>query len=402
MAVGTFTSFAAQVQVNLDFWLVNYAYDDEAQYAELDDEWPGIHRAIDYGIRNPASWLVSSSLLRRMLNYVDARGHAVLWFSLFERTLARCPAGELDERGKLLNCLGDLNGKMDKFEAALGQHEAALALGLEAGNKLTQAIALQGIAASSVPLRRYEGLDEYCLRAAELLAEVGDPFHLIPTSFNQLGMLEHARGNYETAVAWFHKAIHRFRATHQPRRQAQHYINLSLSCIALHQYAEANAALLQALEQLPSTAGPSIVQVNIQNSLGTLFYFQEDYEKALHEFLAIDARYLEEFGHLSSRAYLANNLGNNHLKLGRYEQAIQQLTYAISLWLAMEDASNLGNSTADLAETYVRMGDPEKGLAFYYRAADVLEPVQDNAWARQLRAKVLRCIHQLEINGRLD
>ena len=218
---------------------------------------------------------------------------------------------------------------------------------------------------------------------------------------NSLANAYKAKGDFETAIGYFNDALIYFESK-GPELQMRCLItkfNLAGVYISMKEWSTAdtlleslycdplsseNKVLLRAiainlcatkqeLNQLDQALDYAELARNLDNdprsladlniNIGTIYEKKKEYEKA-NDFYLKGLGYYKSLKSLNGIILANNNLGNNALHWGRYQQAESHLLEAQSLLNENENLKSLSHNQQMLAELYERTGDYKKSLNY--------------------------------------
>jgi tetratricopeptide (TPR) repeat protein len=380
--------FPDQIAANLRYWTARVRPLPETAFASLDPERENLARAVAYGLEQPETWKAAAQLAQRLMAYVEHRGLWRRWVPLFEQALGVCAEDDWEMRGRLACRLGFLYRLDRQLARALELHQRALTCAQHTGDLSEQGMAHLGLADEYWLMKQYAQAIAQAQCARELFTRAGETGPRLRAVFNLLGLCTLEQGKAQDAERHFRAALSPQYGPDLPRKRGQSLINLAHALRVLKRFAEAHPVLEEALALLANTNNVMLWH-QAQLALGHLHFAQEDWQAAEAAFLALDSRYLQQFGHLSLLASKANNLGNVYLQQRAYPSAAEHLQHAARCFRELEDEVNLGNTLGDLGEAIWHFGDFAQARFFWEEARTLLEKYPQNAWA-QKRAREVR------------
>ena len=374
-------SFQESLIANLAFWQARLKGLPETQFHTLDPESQNLSRAVAYGLGIAPAQEPSVNLALTLMEYVESRGIWRAWIPLFERALSLAAVAS-PLQGRLACRLGFLYRLDERLLPALDLHRQALHLAEARDDRFEEARAHLGLADEYYLLHQYVQAETHTQAGLDHLKAIegNDPWKR--AAHNLLGMIAHTRGEYAAAATHYRAALEAWPPGEYPRKQAQTLTNLANTLRDGGRPAEALAALELAIALLQQT-GSRLPLAIAQLTLGTVFFSQGDFARALAAFLGVDNHFLTRFGYRFPQALLANNIGNVYLEQGAYPAAEEQLAYAVQLWREVGDEVNLANTLGDLGEACYQQGFPERAAPFWEEALALLARHPENAWARK-------------------
>ncbi len=229
-----------------------------------------------------------------------------------------------------------------------------------------QAVSSQGFSEESTPADPFENIEE--------IAESKDP-----EVWNKKGNIHFQRGEFETAISAYNKAIDLDRSFGWP------YTNLAHTYLKLGKYAEAillyqkSASLLKMKEEKAAA----------WNSLGNIYRHLNEYENALSAYQKadeIDPQNAGRHGTMDLASLEPNSrsaqvwleLGNLFFKSGAYKEAADAYTNTVKI-----DPSS-GWAYSNLAMSLVFQGKHQEAVSVYLKSIELFDNDKDKAvtWNR--------------------
>lgn len=377
------SNFKRGVAANIRYWQQKTFEVSDRTLGQLDEESQNLYRAVEYGLQLPETLADTVALITQLFNLPERRGYWVEWRPILEETLAiwhkRFP-NQTRTRLKLLNQLGFLQRLNRDLDQAVQSHLTVIDL---AQNSFPQetANAYFYLGNAHYDMRQYPQAREYCLKSATILEEANIEMeeHRQAAIANLLGLINHALGQYKTAVAHYQQAIRIWEESDELTYLARAWNNLGLSHLELKAYASALACFEKASHHLSNTAS-DLDKVKAEMFRGVAYYHQEKWSQAKKAFEQANSLFLHQSGDVYHKALLMNNLGNVCMRQGLQEEAKSYLYESIQLWRQLEDDVMWGNSQGALAELLVKEGKTESACSLYQEATKRLSPYTDNAW----------------------
>lgn len=378
--------FTLSVVANIAHWRRKTHVLDESAFRALKVDWPNIVRAVEFGLALPELWVHTTELSLQMFEFVERLTYWREWIRILELVIAANNTHPSRLHCKLLDHLGHLRRLNWQLPAALEAHRAAEALALEAGDEDELAHAHFSLSEDYRYSRNYEEAERFGQSALEIFIRLKASDAQIAAVFNTLGLISHARGDFEVAEQRFRHAIELYYRIDRPTDLARALKNLALALEAggkvsqaLQHYAEAKAILDRTTSELD--------KVLVDLSVGTLYFNQGQLAEAEAAFRRADSLYLRQSGITYYQALTANNLGNVLLAQGRLAEAEAQLRHSLSLWRGTSDEVMLANTLGTLGEALVKQGESGSAIPIYDEALQLLARYQGDAWAQHLLAK---------------
>jgi len=192
------------------------------------------------------------------------------------------------------------------------------------------------------------------LRVLEELWREDLPPSLEGTLANDLGLLYHAKGEWERAI----------------------------------EYLERSLAILE-------KEGNEVEMANTYNSLGSVYQNKGEWERAIEYYersLAIDEKVGDEHG----MAPTLNNLGLVYQARGEWEQAIECYERSLAIREKMGDERGMAISCNNMAMLYRDQGWLEEAIPLIEKSLQILERIGDKPSADTVRRNLEKAKQELE------
>ena len=196
---------------------------------------------------------------------------------------------------------------------------------------------------------------------------LGDQHPVTATSYYNLGLAYHSKGEYEKAIEYHEQALAIKLTTlgDQHPSTATTYSNLGNAYLYKGEYDKAIEYLEQALKIWLSTLGKQHRDTALSyNRLGEAYLYKGEYDKAIGYFEQALKIWLSTLGDQhpdTAKSY--NNLGNAYSNKGEYNQATAYHEKALQIQLA-----TLGDQHPDTANTYNSLGSACRHKGKYDKA----------------------------------
>ena len=143
------------------------------------------------------------------------------------------------------------------------------------------------------------------------------------------------------------------------------------------------ATLFREASKLLESTASELDKVYVQNNLGTLYFRQQQWDKAEIAFQQAQAsRYLRQSGNVHLQALVATNLSNVFLKQGHLAEAETLLRQAWALRLQAKDEVSLANTIGSLAEVLARQEQSDEAINLHEQAITLLLKYPDDAFVQ--------------------
>ncbi len=181
---------------------------------------------------------------------------------------------------------------------------------------------------------------EYHNKALKIrLATFGENHPDVATSYNNMGLVYYSQGDYAKALEYYNKALKIWLAIFGENHPnvATSYNNMGMVYYAQGNYAKTLKYHNKALEIRLAIFGEKHPDVTISyNNMGMVYYAQSDYTKALEYYNKALKIMLAIFGEnhpLVATSY--NNIGSVYYSQGDYAKVLEYYNKALKIWLAI-------------------------------------------------------------------
>ncbi|MFJ4782137.1 AfsR/SARP family transcriptional regulator [Streptomyces sp. NPDC088794] len=259
-------------------------------------------------------------------------------------------ANDIEGEADVLTCLGVIQRRLARYEAAATHHQQALALYRRIGNRTGEA-----------------------------------------RNLTNQGVLHELRGQYRQALDCHGQAVTLFRQTGDPGGQADALNNLGIIHELLHEYEAAADNHRQALA-LYQEAGHVFGEASALGNLGIVQNRLGDHTAAADTFQRILTAF-RGLGHRSGEAHALSNLGETYARLDRYETAADHQRKALALFRRIGERYGEVGALNGLGEALHGMDQPAEALAAHTEALTVAQEIEDQE--EQARAHIgMAGVHQ--------
>ncbi len=169
---------------------------------------------------------------------------------------------------------------------------------------------------------------EYTEQALDLATELNDASGMA-SSYNNLGVLNKNRGDYDKALGNYLKSV---------RLQEEHKFN----------------------DALPYT----------YNNIGTIYSLKSEYPKALEYFNKALLQF-ESINHQLRVIGTLNNIGNVYSEMGDQEKALENYLRSLTIYEELDDNSQAFVPFSNIGNIYFQKGEWDNAMAFYESALDL-------------------------------
>ena len=169
----------------------------------------------------------------------------------------------------------------------------------------------------------------------------------IVNSGYRIGWLNLSVGNYDTALAWYNRAL------------------------------PVSKEMELSGDKTSSCEGKK-GQVTLYGAIGDVLSYKSDYSKAIKNFF-IALKFAEEIKDLNEIARQNRNIGNVHLAEGNYNKALNFFTKSLKLREETGNKRGIATSLESIGSVYYGLDQYENALMFRFRALEILNKLEDQA-----------------------
>jgi len=216
---------------------------------------------------------------------------------------------------------------------------------------------------------RYRNLDSlkyYSEKAIELSRTINYPKGLF-TAYADKSWFFFSRGEYDSAIEVSQTALNQNSVDEFPSLKARLIQNIGISYGSLGSYKIAADYFIQAKEIFENIDDTESLKT-INNNLGVIYLFLENYQAALDIFLELDAIEQQQQNPAISTAV---NLGFIYYELKKYDKATEFLNRALAFDDEGTDPRGKGLASFKLGEVYAAQKNFDKALNLFERSISI-------------------------------
>ncbi len=305
---------------------------------------------------------------------------------LFRRTLDLWDARS-DPQGEAAtwNWIGFLNSRGGRLDAAISDHEKALALRRQRRNVPGQAQSLINLGILRIRRGDPWAAQELLGEALPLIRQIGDR-ELEADTLEALGGTSEALGEPLARLAYFQQALALRRSLGQPRKEAITLNNIGVALRSLGEYQKALSHYEDGL-QLARKSSDQRGQAIILNSLGFAYLYLGEPRKALAYFeQSLPLR--RSLGNPLREAITLNNIGRAHRSLGETDQALSLNRQALQIFRRVEHPRRIAIAQGAIGSLLAESDDPKSALALFGEALQGMRSVGDVLGQAEILSKI--------------
>ncbi|WP_373861850.1 tetratricopeptide repeat protein [Actinomadura hibisca] len=220
----------------------------------------------------------------------------------------------------------------------------------------------------------YESALQWYRRALTIDKELGDRAG-VAVSYHQLGMIDELRGEYERALQWYRQSLTLKEELGDRAGMARTYHQLSTIDLERGEYEQALQWCRQSLtlkKELGDRAGIAVSY----HQLGIIDQLRGEYEQALQWYRR--ARTIaEELGDRAGIAIISHHLGMIDEARGEYEQALRWYRQSLIIKEELGDRAGMAISYHHLGTISEERGEYEQALQWYRLSLTIAEELGD-------------------------
>ena len=272
--------------------------------------------------------------------------------------------------GAILNVIGKCYASLGQYSQALENHQQALAIAKEVGDRLGKAVAFISSGAIYQNLGQYsQALSQY-QQALEVTKAIGDR--------TEEGRILSDIGNVLSRLRQYPQALDYYRrglaiAQEVDDRKAEGRILDAIS--EIHDNFEQHPLTLDSYPQALSTRQAEAERLYQQ---ATQQYKTSQFQAALQPFQQALALY-QEIGDRRMEGVTRSNIALDYRRLGQYPKALEQFQQALDIAKEIDDRTGEGRTLNNIGLVYQSLGQYLQALEQYQQALIILRAVGDHA-----------------------
>ncbi|MCX6843887.1 MAG: tetratricopeptide repeat protein [candidate division WOR-3 bacterium] len=269
--------------------------------------------------------------------------------------------GKLDpaRRAELLVFVGNLHEGLGEWDAALQEHEQALAAYLTLGDKQGEALALGNIGLVWYDKGEWDKALEFFEKGMKIQGEIGDR-QGVALKLGNIGLVWQAKGEWDNALEFHGRAL---KLAEEPDDRRVQAINLGNIGNVLQDKGEWDKALEfhEKALGLDRELGNKQGEATALGNIGVVWMDKGEWDRAL-EYHKEALKLHRELGDKEGEARQLGNIGNIHTHKGEWDKAVGLHVRARALFAQLGAPHERGTAEGDLADCLKAMGK-EKFIA---------------------------------------
>ncbi len=196
------------------------------------------------------------------------------------------------------------------------------------------------------------------------------------SAYNSMGVINHIKGDYINAFAFFNKALLMNLEVGSKKNIADSYMNIGNTYMYQGKYPEALKNYLTALK-LKTEVGDKAGIAGAYTNIGIIYKHQENYPEALKNFFAS----LKIFQEIENQRGLSggyNNIGVIYYAQGNYPEALKNYFESLKIRETIGDKHGNVVSNNNIGATYYKLGNYPEALKYHFSALKSAEDIKAN------------------------
>lgn len=205
------------------------------------------------------------------------------------------------------------------------------------------------------------------------LAEQNNLRQEVGTTQKFIGIFHYYRGDNKAALTAYEKSLSQFKALNQPLEQANIYNNISLVHTTTGQIAKALSAI-QLAEPLYQTHGSEVDKVDIRYTLAVLHLRLKRYDTAIEILLKVIDKRIE----MNNDADLASayaDIGVAYKNARQLKEAEQYMNKAMDYYLGQKDFYQVASQYQNIADLHIIKGEYGKAEEYARKGIEISQQV---------------------------
>ena len=228
------------------------------------------------------------------------------------------------------------------------------------------------------------------------LSELPPHHRKIADCYQSLGQVAHDKGDYQTSLDWYHKALYLYQEQRNMAKVADTFTGIGFTHFNKYEFGPALESYNRALAIFKELFGEDDVRMAIcYDRMGALYGSLEDFSQALafkDKALAIWKRHLPADHPDLGQSHTC--IGNTHCTLGHYDLAMNHFKWSLSIYQkSLPDVHpRVAMTLKNMGIGHERQGELRQALAAYEKAASIYRHLfaADHADVVDIEAKIKR------------
>lgn len=246
------------------------------------------------------------------------------------------------------------------------QSEQVLGNYLKTDKHIKIASAYRSLALDYLNARRFEDAEKMLFKSLPIYERLEDQVGLAKV-FRTLSISYNFKKEPQKALFYLNKAAPILEGVEDYNSLSYAYLSYIEAYILAADYEKAQFYVDKTFkliaEKVPDEIGVKVRALSFQ---GDLHFAKAEYKKALQDYTEVHDIVVDAVGEERARSYL-NEVGNAHLKLGNYTQALTYLKKALE-WYDEKQNTDIAEPFLNIAFCYEKLGDFENALLYTNKA----------------------------------
>jgi tetratricopeptide (TPR) repeat protein len=265
-----------------------------------------------------------------------------------------------------LGNIARVQSSLGKPEEAYKSYQGAVTLQREIGDKKGLGVTLINLGELYTERTRYEEALKAFKEALQIQRDVGDE-NRQALCLNNIGNVYLAKGLSSDALTYYERALELRKKTNVPSQVGETLHNLGEASLKAGDYGQSLDYHLKALELFRNSGDKSGAAIQ-SYSMGTIFEYQGRYGAALKS----KEEALKTFRELQDRGFwmaeILSGYGNSLSQVGRYEEAQQNLTEAMTLARQLQNKTLIAQILNFQGDIFYYQGDIKSAANLFSQA----------------------------------
>lgn len=163
---------------------------------------------------------------------------------------------------------------------------------------------------------------------------------------------------------------------------------------SLENYQKAEKAFDELIQIDPDNEDYKHGKINILANIGTIYYHQENYKKAI-KYWEETLEVIRELGIEFAEAQLLNNIGVIYKDTEEFARALEYLNKALEIFLKVDSPKDVAMCYTNLGEIYDELDLPSKSLEYLLKSLEIKEQQDDKHGLAQCLGSIARLYYNI-------
>jgi tetratricopeptide (TPR) repeat protein len=218
----------------------------------------------------------------------------------------------------------------------------------------------------------YEEALQWYQKSVEITEQIGDRAILAAT-YNNIGEVHKSQGNYEEALQWYQKSVEITEQIGDWDGLATTYNNIGLIYHAQGSYKDALEWYKKSLEIRKQIGDKSRLAMTYSN-IGSIYNAKGSYNEAL-EWFKKSVEIKKQIGDTAGLATIYNNIGSVYYAQGSYADALEWLKKSVEISERIGDREVLAGTLHNMGYLEMERGELQRALEYFNQSRDLYEQI---------------------------